>query len=83
MNDQFIPLVPRGAKMTAQPESAKLPFQSLHSPAAPASTHAAAQTAAHPAGIAPEVTLKRDGDRVTHISVRCSCGEVLELACVY
>ena len=31
----------------------------------------------------PVVTLKRDGDRVTRIQVRCSCGEVVELDCVY
>jgi hypothetical protein len=31
----------------------------------------------------PAVTLKRDGDRVTHIVVRCTCGQVMELACEY
>ncbi len=31
----------------------------------------------------PVVTLKRDGDRVTHIVVRCACGQVVELACEY
>ena len=31
----------------------------------------------------PVVTLKRDGDKVTRIQVRCSCGEVVELDCVY
>src|SRR5437868_10598916 len=31
----------------------------------------------------PVVTLKREADRVTRIQVRCSCGEVIELDCVY
>jgi hypothetical protein len=31
----------------------------------------------------PVVTLKRDGDRVTRIQVRCSCGETVELDCAY
>lgn len=31
----------------------------------------------------PVVTLNRDGDKVTRIQVRCSCGEVVELDCVY
>jgi len=31
----------------------------------------------------PTVTLKRDGDRVTHIVVQCACGQVMELACEY
>jgi len=79
MNDQFVPLIPRGAKTIAPHGPAVQPFQPLHPAGAPASM----PSAAHPAAAAPEVTLKRDGDRVTHISVRCSCGEVVELACVY
>ena len=31
----------------------------------------------------PKVTLQRDGDRVTTIQVHCSCGQTIELACVY
>jgi len=29
----------------------------------------------------PVVTLKRDGDHVTHIHIQCGCGEVIELEC--
>jgi hypothetical protein len=39
--------------------------------------------AAYSAETQPVVTLKRDGDRVTHIVVRCTCGQVIELACEY
>jgi len=31
----------------------------------------------------PRVTLQRDGGRVSSIRVQCSCGQVIELACVY
>jgi hypothetical protein len=31
----------------------------------------------------PVVTLKRNGDQVTHIHIQCSCGEVVELECAY
>ena len=31
----------------------------------------------------PTITLKRDSDRVTHIIVRCTCGQIVELACEY
>ncbi len=31
----------------------------------------------------PVVTLKKDGDRVTHIRIQCGCGEVIELECAY
>jgi hypothetical protein len=29
----------------------------------------------------PVVTLKRNGDQVTHIHIQCACGEVVELEC--
>ena len=31
----------------------------------------------------PRVTLQRDGDHVSAIRIQCSCGQVIELACVY
>ena len=31
----------------------------------------------------PRVSVQRDGDRVTSIRVQCSCGQVLDIACVY
>lgn len=31
----------------------------------------------------PHVSLQRDGNRVTHIRVQCSCGQILDLACLY
>jgi hypothetical protein len=31
----------------------------------------------------PKVTLQRQGDVVSAIRVQCSCGQVIELSCVY
>ena len=31
----------------------------------------------------PRVTVQRDGARVTHLRIQCTCGQVMDLACVY
>jgi hypothetical protein len=31
----------------------------------------------------PRLSVQREGDRVTSIRIQCTCGQVLELACVY
>jgi hypothetical protein len=31
----------------------------------------------------PRVTLQRDGDRITHLRIQCTCGQIIDLACVY
>ncbi|MGD1019063.1 MAG: hypothetical protein ABSA12_07060 [Verrucomicrobiia bacterium] len=49
---------------------------------APPSPSAAGPQPSH-ADSQPTITLKRDGDRITHIIVRCSCERVVELACEY
>lgn len=36
----------------------------------------------HPGG-EPRILLQREGDRIVGIRVECSCGERIELACVY
>lgn len=64
------------------------PFTPLVSSTTPATQpaaqpfHAFASPVTHPAGN-PQVTVKRDGDRITHIVVTCACGQVTELACEY
>lgn len=35
------------------------------------------------AGEASNITLEKDGDKVTNIIVKCDCGKVIELDCVY
>lgn len=34
-------------------------------------------------GCEPRVSLQREGNRVVGIHVECSCGQVIELVCVY
>ena len=31
----------------------------------------------------PKVTLRRDGDRITHIQIECGCGQIIDLECSY
>ena len=31
----------------------------------------------------PRVSIQRDGSRVTSIRIQCTCGQVMDLACVY
>jgi hypothetical protein len=53
------------------------PFRPLGQPSAPAPAQS------EKTSCEPRVTVQRDGDRVTSIQVHCSCGEVIELGCVY
>jgi hypothetical protein len=87
--DSFVPLTsttpaPAGqrtefrATVISQPADMQK-FRSIESIAAmpaPGATPHAAQCES-------KVTLQRDGDRVTGIHVQCSCGQVIDLACVY
>jgi len=31
----------------------------------------------------PRVSIQRDGDRITHLRIQCTCGQVMNLACLY
>ena len=31
----------------------------------------------------PRIAVQRDGDRVSSIRIQCSCGQVMDLACLY
>ncbi|MDB6039943.1 MAG: hypothetical protein JWM99_3784 [Verrucomicrobiales bacterium] len=31
----------------------------------------------------PRITLRREGDRITHIGIECGCGQFIELECSY
>jgi hypothetical protein len=31
----------------------------------------------------PRVSVQRDGDRVTHLRIQCTCGMIMDLACIY
>ena len=93
MIENFTPLVPSGsiAKNSTSSESPR-PGGSLGStdqPFSPLSDSLVDQpTGNHShlsvgAGTKPNVTLQRDGDRVTQIRIQCVCGHVIELDCLY
>jgi hypothetical protein len=85
----FTPLVlPAGAHSNGQSATAQ-PFRALNNgdTVAPAvrpvtlpTPHTATPT--HPAA-PPSVTALREDGQVKQIRVQCSCGEVIELECVY
>ena len=56
--------------------------QSLHSLEHPAGEPPLAGSGAEKI-CEPRVFLQTDGDRITNIRVQCSCGQVMDLACVY
>jgi hypothetical protein len=80
----FVPLKPSNLpkvtgggfvpKILPPPSGETLAASADASPAAPAP---------HASHGQPSVQLHREGDRVTGISVRCGCGQVIELQCSY
>jgi hypothetical protein len=86
MAAEFVPfLVSVSADSTVsipgQPSPGRSPFTPLpKKPSPTALSGTPADSAAYPA---PTVTLKRDGDRVTQIQIRCACGQLIELDCTY
>ncbi len=82
MSTPFIPLTLAGKSGTQAnaPTFQRLAVLPQAQPAPPSvGTTPCAQ---HPA-TAPVVTLRRDGDHVTHIRIQCPCGQLIELECVY
>jgi hypothetical protein len=86
-NESFVPLTAAPAPAVARefrvavlnganPEK-KAAFHSLE-PLRPA-----AGTGAEKKICEPRVTVQRDGDRVTHLRIQCTCGQIMDLACVY
>ncbi len=64
--------------LAERPERAK-PFRALAESAPPAASPAVHANSA----CEPQVSLLRDGERITAIRVQCSCGQSVDLACVY
>jgi len=95
MGNQFVPLLspskPASASAAARPASqqehwlAPAPvFTPLAGPTAPAAPEPASlcSASAH-AGAPPQISFQREGDLITQIEVRCSCGETIVLDCNY
>ena len=76
---QFKPLGLSGDNLPPAAAAHQAPH--AHSPQ-PHPLQAPAETPA-PRASSAITRLIRDGDRITHIEVQCSCGEVITLACDY
>ena len=92
MSDAFIPLLKTLPASAAPSDHAArdtregfVPLAPAGGPSeAPAPLPGAVPEAAPSAGaVAPVILLKREGDQVSHVQIRCSCGEVIELSCIY
>jgi hypothetical protein len=91
LREPFVPL--GGSAATPTPAA----FQALRvtgvssaeaaQPVGPAVSQEAGPVLMEPAaaspGAEPKITVHRDGERVTRISIECSCGQIIELACAY
>jgi hypothetical protein len=89
MDDGFHPLLPGSGSapggMSASGRLKILPAgeaQDKFQPVTPDHT-AAASAPSCAAPQKPTITLQRDGQRVTHIRIQCSCGQVINLDCEY
>lgn len=65
---------------TGEPAAKKIGFQSL---ATPRSATLSGANGPEKKIAEPRVTVQRDGDRVTHLRVQCTCGQIMDLACIY
>jgi hypothetical protein len=81
LKTQFKPLGLSGDHLPPAAHSAAHSTLSLHAPP-PHPVRSKAEEPA-PKASAAITRLIRDGDRITHIEVQCSCGEVITLACNY
>jgi len=85
MNEPFIPLQPAVA-----PNPGRMDFRvSIINPAEnsqpflPLNRGPGGTSGQHQANCKPQLTLQREGERVSTIRIQCACGQFIELACVY
>ena len=95
MNPRFKPLISQAAETGATQRPFNLKIVSAESTAAPfrplSSVLPAAKggavssgSAIDPEGVVdPKLELKRQGDKITRISVTCNCGRLHEIECDY
>lgn len=86
-NEPFIPLTTTAPTPGAKEFHARVVSRAADAPpvAPPEAAGAApAKTPRDPhAACEPRVAVQRDGDHVSGIRIECSCGQVIDLACVY
>jgi hypothetical protein len=83
---QFVPLTAaatatdkRDFQITVIPQNEQPPgFQSLDKV-----MPAAGERSAFKKNCEPHLTVQREGERITNIRIQCSCGQMIDLACVY
>lgn len=87
-NESFVPLTTAGTSanhrefqvtVIPQPSSG----QSAPSPEKPVLPVIEASPLSTKKNCEPYMSMQRDGDRITSIRIQCSCGQVIDLACVY
>ena len=86
--DAFLPLTPatigdknREFRVTVIPQAESVPgFKNLAQTGAVATANGPTPAQRN---CEPRLSLQRDGDRIASIRLQCSCGQVMELACVY
>jgi len=85
--DSFVPLI--AAASNASSEGANFQATILPQPdnaqkfQAAESSIAASPAPGRGSPCEPRVNIQRDGDRISGIQIQCSCGQVIDLACVY
>ncbi len=87
-NESFVPLTTAGTsashrefQVTVIPQAA--PGQSAANPEKPVMPVIEASPLGAKKNCEPYMSMQRDGDRITSIRIQCSCGQVIDLACVY
>ncbi|HEX3624921.1 MAG TPA: hypothetical protein VH280_05770 [Verrucomicrobiae bacterium] len=80
--NEFVPLVAaapsgdsREFQITVIPQNGHAqPFESLGTKPAGSSSNKNGE---------PQLTVQRDGNRITHIRIQCNCGQIHDIACAY
>lgn len=84
-DESFVPLTPAGLPANERPDyrvtvrSQVDNVQPFHSLGQTVGSLAAGQRS----NLEPRLTLQHEGDRIAAIRIQCTCGQVIELACVY
>jgi len=87
--DSFVPLTPalpsgerQDFRVTVLSGAANTQaFEPVHARAS--SQPGAAPPAPHTPACGPRISVQREGDRVSSIQIQCSCGQTIDLACIY
>jgi hypothetical protein len=82
MSDTFVPLT-AATGSTVGGATLKVLSQAETKPVFAPLTGAGAENSSAAACARPVLTLQRQGDLVSVIRVECSCGQVIDLKCVY